>query len=142
MKQIEIESLDKIDQAADEFLKFIKSEFPNSKCIIFEAGMGVGKTTFIKALCKAMGVKDEVSSPTFSIVNEYLCEDGSYVYHFDLYRIKDTEEAMAAGAEEYIYSNDYCFIEWPETLYPILPDDVITVKINEVDNGKRIMTIE
>ena len=104
--------------------------------------MGVGKTTFIKALCKAMGVKDEVSSPTFSIVNEYLCEDGSNVYHFDLYRIKDTEEAMAAGAEEYIYSNDYCFIEWPETLYPILPDDVINVKIEEKEDGKRIMTIQ
>lgn len=141
MKEIIIESLQTIDNAAREFLDYIKAEHPESRCVIFDAGMGVGKTTFIKALCKALGVKDEVSSPTFSIVNEYLCEDGSYVYHFDLYRIKDTEEAMSAGAEEYIYSDNLCLIEWPETLYPVLPENVIEVKIREAQDGKRIMSI-
>jgi tRNA threonylcarbamoyladenosine biosynthesis protein TsaE len=137
-----IKDLTEIDDAAQKFKDIITTQYPDSRCIIFNAEMGVGKTTFIKALCKTMGAIDEASSPTFSIVNDYLCEDGSHIFHFDLYRIKDTEEAMSAGAEDYIYGNNYCLIEWPETLLPILPDNAITVDIVEDDNGSRIMTIK
>ena len=141
MNTITIKNLSEIDAAAQEFLGILKTQYPDSRCIIFNAGMGVGKTTFIKALCKAMGAVDEASSPTFAIVNDYLCEDGGHIFHFDLYRIKDTEEAMAAGAEDYIYGDDYCFIEWPETLLPILPENTVEVGIEEMEDGTRVMEV-
>ena len=142
MNTITIKNLSEIDAAAQEFIGILKAQYPDSRCIIFNAGMGVGKTTFIKALSKAMGAIDEASSPTFSIVNDYLCEDGGHIFHFDLYRIKDTEEAMAAGAEDYIYGDNYCLIEWPETLLQLLPDNTINVNIDEQPDGARIMTID
>ena len=142
METIVIKDLAAIDGAAQKFLDIIRTQYPDSRCIIFNAGMGVGKTTFIKALSKAMGAVDEASSPTFSIVNDYLCDDGSHIFHFDLYRIKDTEEAMAAGAEDYIYGDNYCLIEWPETLLQLLPDNTINVNIDEQPDGARIMTID
>jgi len=141
MDTLKIESLDTIDQTAQAFLKIIGEKYPESRCIVFNAGMGCGKTTFIKALSKALGAMDEVSSPTFSIVNDYLCDNGSHIYHFDLYRLKDLEEAMAAGAEDYIYGQDYCLIEWPEILEPILPENYICVDIKELADGSREMTI-
>ncbi len=141
MNTITIKNLSEIDAAAQEFIGILKAQYPDSRCIVFNAGMGVGKTTFIKALSKAMGAVDEASSPTFSIVNDYLCEDGGHIFHFDLYRIKDTEEAMAAGAEDYIYGNDYCFIEWPETLLPILPENTVEVGIEEMADGSRVMKV-
>lgn len=141
METLKIQSLDAIQDTAKEFLKTISSRYPDSRCIVFNAGMGVGKTTFIKALCRELGAMDEVSSPTFSIVNDYLCQDGSHIYHFDLYRLKDLEEAMAAGAEDYIYGQDFCLIEWPEILEPILPDNYICVDIKELADGSREMTI-
>ena len=141
MNTITIKNLSEIDAAAQEFIGILKSQYPDSRCIVFNAGMGVGKTTFIKALSKAMGAVDEASSPTFSIVNDYLCEDGGHIFHFDLYRIKDTEEAMAAGAEDYIYGDDYCFIEWPETLMPILPENTVEVDIEEMVDGSRVMKV-
>ena len=141
MKTFVINSLEEILPAAQDFVNYIRTEFPERKCVVFYANMGVGKTTFIKALCKIFKVKDEVSSPTFSIVNEYLCENGEKIYHFDLYRIKDMEEAMSTGAEEYIYGQEYCFIEWPEVLEPVLPENVLRVEIREEENGKRVITI-
>ena len=141
MKEILVNSLEEISNAAKEFLEYISKERKDSRCVIFLAPMGTGKTTFIKALCKELKVKDEVSSPTFAIVNEYLRENGEKVYHFDLYRIKDTEEAMAAGAEEHLYSDSYCFIEWPETIMNILPENYIEVKIRETRDSKRIISI-
>ena len=141
MNTITIKNLSEIDAAAQEFIGILKAQYPDSRCIVFNAGMGVGKTTFIKALSKAMGAVDEASSPTFSIVNDYLCEDGGHIFHFDLYRIKDTEEAMAAGAEDYIYGDDYCFIEWPETLLPILPENTVEVGIEEMVYGSRVMKV-
>lgn len=141
MNTITIKNLSEIDAAAQEFIGILKAQYPDSRCIVFNAGMGVGKTTFIKALSKAMGAVDEASSPTFSIVNDYLCEDGGHIFHFDLYRIKDTEEAMAAGAEDYIYGDDYCFIEWPETLLPILPENTVEVGIEEMVDGSRVMKV-
>ena len=122
-------------------MSYIRKEFQDKKCIVFDAPMGAGKTTFIKALCKVLEVTDEVTSPTFSIVNEYLCKNGEKIYHFDLYRIKDLDEAMSAGTEEYIYGDTYCFIEWPEVIYPVLGDNVIEVTIRVTEDGKRIVSL-
>lgn len=95
----------------------------------FEGEMGAGKTTLIKAICEVLGVEDTVQSPTFSIVNEYRTHSGLPVYHFDFYRIKDVEEAVHIGAEEYFYSADLCLIEWPSKVEPILPDCFLKVSI-------------
>lgn len=107
----------------------------------FEGKMGAGKTTFIKHLCETMGTKDVVNSPTFAIVNVYEVADGIEVYHFDCYRIKDIREAMDFGAEEYLYSGNYCFIEWAEMIEPILPEDTVWVTIEVQENGNRSLTI-
>ena len=105
----------------------------------FEGQMGAGKTTFIKNLCEQMGTLDVVNSPTFAIVNVYDVEQPyrGEVYHFDCYRLKDIREAMDFGAEEYLYSGNYCFIEWPDILSPILPEDTVYVKILPLSNGDR-----
>ena len=114
----------------------------------FNGKMGAGKTTFIKELCEAMGTEDIVNSPTFAIVNVYEVEqrekakgERQEVYHFDCYRIKDLREAMDMGTEEYLYSGNYCFIEWAEMIDPLLPDDLVTVEIEVLDNGDRELTI-
>ena len=107
----------------------------------FDGKMGAGKTTFIKHLCEAMGTDDVVNSPTFAIVNVYEVASGNEVYHFDCYRIKDLREAMDFGAEEYLYSGNYCFIEWADMISPLLPDDTVWVKIDVQENGERILSI-
>ena len=106
----------------------------------FDGKMGAGKTTFIKCLCEAMGTEDVVNSPTFAIVNVYEVEvkgERLEIYHFDCYRIKDLREAMDMGTEEYLYSGNYCFIEWAEMIEPLLPEDTIWVKIEVMENGER-----
>ena len=119
----------------------------------FNGKMGAGKTTFIKQLCEAMGTEDIVNSPTFAIVNVYEVEalwqfseqtkgDRQEVYHFDCYRIKDLREAMDMGTEEYLYSGNYCFIEWAEMIEPLLPDDLVTVDIEVLENGDRELVIK
>ena len=108
----------------------------------FNGTMGAGKTTFIKQLCEAMGTEDIVNSPTFAIVNVYEVERKEEVYHFDCYRIKDIREAMDMGTEEYLYSGNYCFIEWAEMIEPLLPDDLVTVDIEVLENGDRLLTIQ
>lgn len=115
----------------------------------FNGNMGAGKTTFIKCLCEAMGTEDVVNSPTFAIVNVYEVEElkgengkvKTEVYHFDCYRIKDLREAMDMGTEEYLYSGNYCFIEWAEMIEPLLPDDLVTVEIEVLENGDRELRI-
>ena len=110
----------------------------------FEGQMGAGKTTFIKHLCEAMGTTDIVNSPTFSIVNVYdvkLPQPGE-VYHFDCYRLKNIHEAIDLGAEDYLYSGNYCFIEWPEIIAQLLPNDTIYVRIVPQPNGDRLLTME
>ena len=115
----------------------------------FNGNMGAGKTTFIKCLCEAMGTEDVVNSPTFAIVNVYEVEERkgengkvkTEVYHFDCYRIKDLREAMDMGTEEYLYSGNYCFIEWAEMIEPLLPDDLVTVEIEVLENGDRELRI-
>ena len=110
----------------------------------FHGNMGAGKTTFIKQLCEDMGTQDVVNSPTFAIVNVYDVQTpySGEVYHFDCYRLKDLREAQDFGAEEYLYSGNYCFIEWPEMIAPLLPDDTVQVRIEVQENGNRILTLQ
>lgn len=103
----------------------------------FRGDMGAGKTTLIKAICDQLGVKDDMSSPTFSIVNEYAGKNGESIYHFDFYRVKDNDEAREIGVDEYFYSGNYCFIEWPERVEELLPDDRVEIIINLVDTDRR-----
>lgn len=134
---IEIESIKKINQAAKSFIKKMGDE----KVYAFNGNMGVGKTTLIKAICEELGVGQIVNSPTFSIVNEYETDKGKIIYHFDCYRINKIQEALDLGAEEYLYSGNYCFIEWSENITPILPDSLVNVNITEQQDGSRLVEI-
>ncbi|MFA7446154.1 MAG: tRNA (adenosine(37)-N6)-threonylcarbamoyltransferase complex ATPase subunit type 1 TsaE [Flavobacteriaceae bacterium] len=120
----------------DEVAKKILDQNPE-KVILFEAEMGTGKTTLIKELCKALHVEDTISSPTFSLVNEYETTNGKAVYHFDFYRLKSEEEALDFGVEDYLYSGSYCFLEWAEKIPNLIPDKHTVVKIKILENGKR-----
>ena len=110
----------------------------------FDGQMGAGKTTFIKKLCEELGTTDVVNSPTFAIVNVYDVERPyrGEVYHFDCYRLKDQSEALDFGAEEYLYSGNYCFIEWPEKIEALLPDDTVYIHITPLPDGNRNLSIE
>ena len=121
----------------------ILSVHPAARVYAFEGQMGAGKTTFIKQLCEQMGSADVVNSPTFAIVNVYDVTQPyqGEVYHFDCYRLKDIREAMDFGAEEYLYSGNYCFIEWPTIIEPLLLDNTVWVKIVPQENGDRQLTI-
>ena len=125
--EVRIESLDRIDAAAREFLW----EIGDRKVVAFYAPMGAGKTTFTGAVCRALGVReDAVSSPTFAIVNEYRDRDGEPVYHFDFYRIEKIAEALDLGFYDYIDSGCLCLMEWPENIEPILPEETLRVRID------------
>ncbi|MCB0496067.1 MAG: tRNA (adenosine(37)-N6)-threonylcarbamoyltransferase complex ATPase subunit type 1 TsaE [Cyclobacteriaceae bacterium] len=113
----------------------------NIKVLIFAGELGAGKTTLIKELCIQLGVGDAIASPTFSIVNEYKDVTGNSVYHFDFYRIKNEEEAVDIGVEEYFYSGDYCFIEWPEKIERLLPEALLLVRIESGKGEKRIFNL-
>jgi len=134
---IHIDNLDKIKIAAKEFIDLIKDK----KVFAFHGVMGAGKTTFIKAICKSMGVEDMINSPTFSIVNEYLGANDEIIYHMDCYRIEQESEAMNIGISDYLYSGNYCFIEWSQNIKDLLPEDVVNVEIKEIENGKRVVEI-
>jgi tRNA threonylcarbamoyladenosine biosynthesis protein TsaE len=112
--------------AAKQFIE----AFPGSRVFALYGQMGAGKTTFIKALCYELGVTDIVQSPTFSIINEYKTTSGEPVFHFDFYRIKKLEEVFDIGYEDYLYSGSYCFLEWPELVDSLLPEDCIHVRIS------------
>ncbi|HBK82989.1 MAG TPA: tRNA (adenosine(37)-N6)-threonylcarbamoyltransferase complex ATPase subunit type 1 TsaE [Flavobacterium sp.] len=126
-------SLDEVEIVAKKILAT-----PNlKKIILFEASMGAGKTTLIKALVKELGVKQNTNSPTFSIVNEYRTTDLKPIYHFDLYRLKNEIEAYDMGLDEYFYSDDWCFIEWPEKTPNLIPINHAKICIQEIENNKR-----
>lgn len=124
-------------------LEILREAEPH-RVFAFDGSMGAGKTTFIKKLCEEMGTMDVVNSPTFAIVNVYDVEQPyrGEVYHFDCYRLKDIREAMDLGAEEYLYSGNYCFVEWPEMIEVILPEDTVWVKIIPQENGDRQVRVE
>jgi tRNA threonylcarbamoyladenosine biosynthesis protein TsaE len=113
----------------------------DNRIFLFYGDMGAGKTTLIKALCECLGTDEPVTSPTFSIVNEYIGK-GNRIYHFDFYRLKDQSEAFDMGYEEYFYSDAYCFIEWPEKIPGLLPEHYIRIQIKVIDNNSREIIIE
>ena len=131
--EIRIKNIDGISEAARQFI----DNMGDSKVFAFYGSMGAGKTTFIKAVCEQLGVKDVITSPTFAIVNEY---EGP-IYHFDYYRIKRIEEVYDMGYEDYFYSGGVCFIEWPELIEELLPDDTIRVSITEQEDGSRLIEL-
>lgn len=132
---LEIQSLEHIHEAAQQFVDAIGGR----TVFAFNGKMGAGKTTFIKAICEVMGVQETVNSPTFSIVNEYEAADGRIIYHFDCYRINKIEEAVELGTEEYMYSGNLCFIEWSENIGYLLPDSLVNLEIEEMENGSRMV---
>ena len=163
--EITIQSLETIADAARMFIDGIGDR----RVFAFYGSMGAGKTTFIKAVCEELGVKDQVTSPTFAIVNEYSIDhsdaqplsnvqcsmfnvqcsmsnvqcsmfNGKKIYHFDFYRIKRLEEAYDMGCEEYFYSGNLCFIEWPELIEDLLPEDTVRVTITQQPDGGRLIT--
>ena len=120
--------------------KDIVAEIQQPSIILFTGEMGSGKTTLIKEICRELGVKNSMSSPTFSVVNEYHTSDNKTIYHFDLYRLKNIEECFDIGMEEYLYSGNYCFIEWPDIAQQILPEKYFTLTIQkEKDNTRSIV---
>lgn len=120
-----------------EVAKSILDAYPQERVFGFYGEMGAGKTTLIKEMCKALGVTDVTSSPTFAIINEYWTENGQPLYHFDFYRIDEPADASRVGFEEYLYSGHYCFIEWTEKVEEILQGDFIPVTIERVDEQTR-----
>jgi tRNA threonylcarbamoyladenosine biosynthesis protein TsaE len=133
MSKITIPSLDRIDAVARDFLK-VTMHIP---VIAFSGELGVGKTTFVQALCRAQGVINEVNSPTFALVNEYFTSEGSSIFHFDLYRIEDPNELFDLGYEEYFFSGERCYIEWPEKARHLIPEDALIAEITITTNGTR-----
>lgn len=137
--EIKIQSLETIREAARQFV-----EAMGDSCVFaFYGKMGAGKTTFIKAICEELGVKDVINSPTFAIVNEYRAEETcALIYHFDFYRIKKLEEVYDMGYEDYFYSGALCFIEWPELIEDLLPGDAVRIDITEDTDGSRTVSFE
>jgi len=135
--QLSVNSLSQLPQAAEAIL----ANSAGNKIFLFYGEMGAGKTTLIKVLCETLGVTEQATSPTFSIVNEYIGRD-SRIFHFDFYRLKNQTEALDMGYEEYFYSGAYCFIEWPEKIPDLLPDHYTTIRINVLDSNSRGISIE
>ena len=133
MINLVIKDIEHIREAAREFIE----NMGESRVFAFYGKMGAGKTTFVKAVCEELGVKDVITSPTFAIINEY--EGDETIYHFDFYRIKKLEEVYDMGYEDYFYSGALCFIEWPELIEEILPDDAVRVSITEQADGSRLV---
>jgi tRNA threonylcarbamoyladenosine biosynthesis protein TsaE len=135
---IKIESSDKIDEAAVAFVRAMG----DNTVFAFHGEMGAGKTTFIKAICENLGVSDSINSPTFAIINEYRSDSGELIYHFDFYRINKVEEAFDFGYEDYFYSGSLCFIEWPEKVESLLPNDTVNVNIKVMEDGSREVMVD
>ncbi len=135
--QLIIDSLESIRSTARQFIDNIGEH----RVFAFYGPMGTGKTTFIKAVCEELGVTDVINSPTFAIVNEYLGAKKEQIFHFDFYRIETEEEAYDFGYEDYFYSDAYCFIEWPEKIAGLLPENCVSVEISENEDGTRIVDL-
>ncbi len=133
MQSLTVNHTRELAEAASRLIETIG----NRRILTFEGEIGAGKTTFITALCRQLGVKDEVSSPTYALVNEYQLPSGEPLYHADLYRLRDTEEALDIGITSYLDSGAYCLIEWPELIEPLLPGDCVRIKMEIVDDSTR-----
>lgn len=134
--ELRIDNIDSIREAARQFV----ATTGENTVFAFYGKMGAGKTTFIKAVCEELGVEDVITSPTFAIVNEYRSDTtGELIYHFDFYRIKKIEEVYDMGYEDYFYSGALCFIEWPELIEELLPEEAVKVTIEENADGSRIV---
>ena len=142
--EIRIQDIEHIREAAREFI----NQIGDRRVFAFYGKMGAGKTTFVKAICEELGVEDVITSPTFAIINEYSINvqrstfNVQRIFHFDFYRIKKLEEVYDMGYEDYFYSGALCFIEWPELIEDILPEDAVRVSIEEQADGSRLVTIE
>jgi tRNA threonylcarbamoyladenosine biosynthesis protein TsaE len=141
VKKIEVASLAGLPEAAATFITFL-GQNPSVSIVLFEGEMGAGKTTFIKEICAGLGVQEAVSSPTYSIVNEYEKRNGNRIYHFDFYRIKDESEALDIGFYEYLDSGNLCLIEWPSKVENLLPEHCLLVEIASGEGEKRIITLK
>lgn len=137
MKNIKITDIEHIREAAREFI----NQIGDRRVFAFYGKMGAGKTTFVKAICEELGVEDVITSPTFAIINEYSTDSDESIFHFDFYRIKKLEEVYDMGYEDYFYSGALCFIEWPELIEEILPEDTVHVSISEQEDGSRLVTV-
>lgn len=133
MISIQIDSLKDLKTAARQLL----DQFGSRRVFAFYGGMGAGKTTFIKEICRELGSLDTITSPTFAIINEYTTSSDSLIYHFDFYRIKSIQEAYDLGYEDYFFSGNYCFVEWPERIESLLPEDIVIVNISVAANESR-----
>ena len=136
--EIKIQDIEHIREAAREFI----NQIGDRRVFAFYGKMGAGKTTFVKAICEELGVEDVITSPTFAIINEYTQPDGEPLYHFDFYRIKKLEEVYDMGYEDYFYSGVLCFIEWPELIEEVLPDDAVRVHIEVQPDDSRLVFTE
>jgi tRNA threonylcarbamoyladenosine biosynthesis protein TsaE len=131
-----VSSVNELHKVAKELI----NEFEVERVFAFYGKMGAGKTTFIQSVCRELGSSDNVTSPTFALINEYNTGTLESIFHFDFYRIKELEEAYDLGYEDYIYSGSYCLIEWPEMIEPLLPDNVVEVRIEVQDDESRVIT--
>lgn len=138
MEPIQLFTLSDLKPAAQKFIEQIGAH----KVFAFYGEMGAGKTTFIKAICQHLGVSENITSPTFALVNEYLTSVDEPIYHFDCYRLKNLQEAYDIGAEEYFYSGHLCFVEWPEKIEDLLPLNCVNVYIKVIDKHKREITLK
>jgi tRNA threonylcarbamoyladenosine biosynthesis protein TsaE len=129
-------SIDQLSEVAQQIL----DQKPN-KVILFNGEMGVGKTTLIKQLCKTLGVQDATSSPTFSLVNEYQTDANQTVYHFDFYRLNKETEALDMGVDDYLYSGNWCFIEWSEKIASLIPEQHTIINIELLPTGERLLEL-
>lgn len=134
---ITINGIEDYPQAAREFVELLDK----GRIFAFYGKMGSGKTTFIKSICEELGVEDSINSPTFAIVNEYEDRNQNTIYHFDFYRIKSIEEVYNMGYEEYLYGDAICFMEWPELIEELLPDETVKVFVEETEGGARSVKI-
>ncbi len=139
MYTYKIDQLENIKDVAGLFVEDVLSQV---KVVTFEAPMGTGKTTFIKAVCEVLGVNDQMNSPTFSIVNEYDCEEKGLIYHFDCYRIESVHDLYNIGVEDYLYADAYCFIEWPELMYEFISNEYALVRMSLNEDNSRNIEVE
>jgi tRNA threonylcarbamoyladenosine biosynthesis protein TsaE len=133
-----VDSLHQLAGAAKELI----AAFPTERVFAFYGKMGAGKTTFIQSICRVLGTDDNVTSPSFALINEYKTTAQDSIFHFDFYRIKDIVEAFDLGYEDYIYSGNYCLIEWPEMIEPLLPPKRIEVRIEVQEDGARLISAQ